>query len=139
MQELVGESNCWTPNSAPVQDGSRLKFLVTYRNTSEQEQDDVVVGMNMAPKMTVLPGTTRLYNTANPEGVLIRSDNVSSGGIVIGNYNPGAGAYVTFEVQVPPESQISCWINDFRNVAVVSAKSVNRFYNTNDLQVNREC
>ena len=139
MEELPHQAHCWTPISAPISEGSRLEFLVTYRNPSHQTQNKVVVGMNMAPKMTVVPGTTKLFDPDNPNGVLYNSDNIPSGGIGIGNYGPGAGAYVTFEVQVPPANQISCGINDFRNVAVVSAKSVDDFDNTNDLQVLRDC
>jgi hypothetical protein len=89
--------------------------------------------------MSLVPGTTTLINSTNPNGVKITSDNITKGGIVIGNYLPGGGAYVTFEVQVPAESALACGATEFRNVGVAKPENVSEYYNTAITNVTKTC
>lgn len=48
-----------------------------------------------------VPGTTKVYNSVNRDGISIKEDYiVTDKAINIGNYKPGANAYVRFTAEV---------------------------------------
>lgn len=122
----VGETAWGTQNIAKP--GDELEYLITVKNMGNVVLHNIAVGDNLAPHMTYVKGSTMLKNGSNPSGIKITSDNVISGGIDIGNYNPGAVGYVWFRVKLG---------NDFKtgttkltNVAVAKADEVGPLYNT---------
>ena len=138
-QEPVAARKCWTNVLAPVRPGSTLSYLVTYRNASTNEQDNVVVKLEPGLNLLLLPQATWLYNEANPKGVRYHSEVVSSRGIVIGNYNPGGGAYVTVRVAVPAEEDFSCGVSDVRSHVLVGPEGSSYASASADFQVSRTC
>jgi len=86
-----------------------------------------------------VPHGTHLYNSTNPSGILIASDNISSGGIVIGDYAPRAGAYILFSVALPFADTLQCGWTDYRAVGVVHPRGANEYYNTTESDVFRPC
>jgi uncharacterized repeat protein (TIGR01451 family) len=138
QSEVLGQVNQWSNNNS-ANAGQTMVYMITYQNIGNSEEDNVIVRDNMPPGMSLVPGTTKLYNQSNPNGVLINSDNIASGGIVIGNYNPGAGAYVTFEMKLPAASQLACGVTQIRNVGVVRPEGLSEYYNTAITNVNNQC
>jgi len=136
--EVKGQSGQWSNNNT-AKPGDTLKYRITYQNIGNTKENSVIIRDSLPPKMTLVPGTTMLYNSTNPSGVKITSDNITNGGIVIGNYNPGAGAYVTFEVKVPAESALACGATEFRNVGVAKPENISEYYNTAITKVAKTC
>lgn len=137
-QVRVKGTQTWaTTNTAKP--GDTLEYLITYKNAGNSQQKNVVVRDNLPPKLTYVAGTTFLANQTNPSGVKYNSDNLTTGGIVIGDYAPGANAFIKFEVKVPNADQLACGMTEFRNVGVVRPEGMNEFYNTAVTQVNKEC
>jgi uncharacterized repeat protein (TIGR01451 family) len=135
--EKLGESNKWaTQNTANP--GDTLKYLITYKNTGNTVENQVVIRDNLPPKMTLVPGTTYLADASHPQGVKV-SDTVTQGGINAGNFGAGAAAYVTFEVKVPDASQLACGETKFTNVGVVRPQGMDEFYNTAITTVTKQC
>jgi uncharacterized repeat protein (TIGR01451 family) len=135
--EKKGETNKWaTSNTANP--GDTLKYLITYKNTGNSVQSQVVIRDNLPPKMTLVPGTTYLADASHPSGVKV-SDAVTQGGINAGNFGAGANAFVTFEVKVPAADQLACGETEFRNVGVARPQNMNEYYNTAITKVNKVC
>jgi uncharacterized repeat protein (TIGR01451 family) len=135
--EKKGETNKWaTSNTANP--GDTLKYLITYKNTGNSIQNQVVLRDNLPPKMTLVPGTTSLADASHPSGVAV-ADTVTQGGINAGNFGAGANAFVTFEVTVPAADQLACGVTEFRNVGVVRPQDMNEYYNTAITTVNKVC
>lgn len=134
----VKGSTEWSKSNT-AKPGDTLQYRITYQNMGNTTHNNVVIRDNLPPKMQYVPGTTYLYNTTNPGGVKYNSDNITNGGIVIGNYTPGANAHVTFEVKVPTEDQLACGPTLFTNVGVVRPEGMNEFYNTADTTVTKVC
>lgn len=137
-QVRVKGSTTWTTENT-AKPGETLEYMITYKNMGNTEQKNVVIRDNLPPKLSYVNGTTYLKNTTNPNGVLYNSDNIDKGGIVVGNYTPGAAAYVKFDVKIPEESQLECGDTVFRNVGVVKPEGMNEFYNTATTTVNKVC
>ncbi|MFO0882037.1 MAG: PKD domain-containing protein [Candidatus Saccharimonadales bacterium] len=119
--------------------GDTLQYLITYQNTGNTTQSNVVIRDALPAGFKLVPGTTMLYTSEKPNGVKYNSDNIDNGGIVIGTYGPGGGAYVQFEVTTPAESALACGANSFRNIGVAHPANMNEFFNTADTSITRVC
>jgi uncharacterized repeat protein (TIGR01451 family) len=135
--EKASQNNAWTTSNT-AESGDTLKYLISYTNTGNSVQNQVVIRDNLPPKMTLVPGTTFLADASHPGGVKV-GDTVNQGGISAGNFGAGANAFVTFEVKVPDASQLACGVTEFRNVGVVRPAGMNEYYNTAITTVNRAC
>lgn len=135
--EKAGQTNKWsTKNTANP--GDTLKYLISYKNTGNTVQKQVVLRDNLPPKMALVSGTTYLADASHPKGVKV-SDLVTKGGINAGNFGAGATAYLTFEVKVPAASQLACGQTEFRNVGVAHPQGMSEYYNTAITDVTKKC
>lgn len=131
---VKGESNWTTSNTANP--GDTLEYQIAYKNQGNTEHESVVIRDNLPPRMTYVPGSTKLKNDSGVKSV---ADGVTQTGLSVGNYGPGAAAYVLFEVKVPGEDQLECGVTEFRNVGVARPYGMNEFYNTAITKVEKEC
>jgi uncharacterized repeat protein (TIGR01451 family) len=138
QSEILGQSNAWS-NDNTAAPGDTLKYLITYKNTGNTTENAVSIGDNLPPKMQLVNGTTMIYNSAFPNGTPDTSNNITSGGITIGNYAPGTDAYVEFNVTIPQASDLACGVNEFRNVGVATAQGMDQYYNTAVTDVTVPC
>lgn len=131
---VKGQTNWTTTNTAKP--GDTLEYQLAYKNTGNTVHNDVLIRDNLPPKMQYVAGSTKLKNSAGTKSV---ADGVTTTGIVVGDYNPGAAAYVLFEAKVPAADQLACGRTEFRNVGVARPKGMNEFYNTAITNVDKEC
>jgi len=116
--------------------GDTLEYQIAYKNMGNTTHNNVLIRDNLPPKMQYVPGTTKLKNSGGVKNV---ADGVTTTGIVVGNYKPGAAAYVLFEVKLPAADQLACGPTLFTNVGVARPEGMNEFYNTADTLVVRQC
>lgn len=133
------EQECWTQNLSPVRPGVRVRYEIAYKNTSNGVQRNVVVRINRPLKMLLVPGSAYLKNSNHPSGVKISSDNIDRGGIVIGDYAPGAAAYVALNLSTPGAADIRCGWTRFTAVGVAHPEHLNEFYNNAVVRVYNDC
>lgn len=121
----VGEDDWKTKNTANP--GDTLEYLITVKNKGNVKLNNLVIGDNMPARMTYVDGTTKLANATFPQGKDITSDNVTTGGIDVGNYSPGANAFVTFKAKIDEDLKPGTY--KFKNVAVVDTDETGPFQN----------
>jgi uncharacterized repeat protein (TIGR01451 family) len=136
--EVKGETNKWSANNNAKSTDS-LRHLISYQNTSNAQQKQVVIRSALPAKMQLVPDSTMLYNSSNPTGVKVASDAVSADGIVIGNYGPGANAYVIFETTFAAADQLVCGNNEFRVIGYVRPEGAGEYFNSSVTTAKREC
>lgn len=122
---LLGEKDWKVENTAKP--GETLEYLITFKNEGNTQLKNVVVGDNMPAYVSYVKGTTQLKNGANPNGIKITSDNITTGGIDVGNYNPGAVGYVWFAAKIDSNLQPGGYT--LKNVGIVRPEGMNDFYN----------
>ena len=138
QSEVLGQSNAWSANNT-ANPGDTLKYEIFYQNIGNTVQNDVIIRDNLPPTLQLVPGTTVLTNGNNPKGVAVTNDEITKGGIDIGGYNPGAGAYVVFQVKIPSADQLECGKTEYRNVGVARPAGMNEYYNTAVTDVTKTC
>jgi len=100
--------------------GDKVDFRITYKNTGTTDQNNVTVKDTLPKGLTYIPGSTVVTNNSNPNGLRV-SDNLTTEGINIGNYGPGASATITFSASVNKSSEEEvCGSNNFVNKASVT-------------------
>lgn len=106
---LLGDvdPDAWVPEKS-VAPGTKLEALVRFRNDGPDRADDLMVGMVLPNRLTQIANTTRLANGANPDGVAISNENLSSGGLNVGHYLTGAVGYVWVQVRVAEPDEFAC-------------------------------
>jgi uncharacterized repeat protein (TIGR01451 family) len=127
QSEVLGQSNAWS-NDNTAEPGQILKYLITYENTGNTEENNVAIGDNLPPTLTLIPGTTQVITGSGT--TTDNTNNLTKGGIIIGNYAPGVTAYVEFEAQIPSATQMACGQTEFRNVGIAQPQGMNEYYNT---------
>ena len=131
-------STCWT-TSAVTEAGDTVRYMITYENASSVLQNQVAVGVNLAPGIALVPNSTYLTNAGYPDSLLYHSNNVASGGIVIGNYAAGSVAYVVFSVATPFLQNKPCGPYRFTSVGVVLVHETKQFYNSARISMTKAC
>jgi uncharacterized repeat protein (TIGR01451 family) len=138
QSKVKGGTDKWS-NKNTARPGDTLSYLISYKNTGNTVQHDVIIRDSLPPHMTLVPGTTKLANATYPQGKAVASNDVVNGGIIIGNYGAGANAFVTFDVKIDDASKLSCGENEFGNVGVAHPKELNEYYNTAFTKVTKTC
>jgi len=95
-----------------------IDYQITYRNNGTTDQDNVLIKDILPNDISYVEGTTYLKNGNNPKGMLY-NNNITKNGINIGNYYPGAVAYIKFTAKVASNKDLDvCGANILRNTVI---------------------
>ena len=125
----------WQKSVNAIKDGT-VEYRLEYKNTGSTTQNDVVLKDKLPAGLTYVAGSSKLYNSTNPQGKAI-GDGISQGGVNIGNYAAGANAILTFQAKVTA-ADLTCGTTTFTNQAGVETKNGNK-QDTAEVKVKREC
>jgi uncharacterized repeat protein (TIGR01451 family) len=135
-QVKIEGSSTWSTNIT-AKPGDTLAYLITFKNEGNVTLNNLIVRDNLPAGLTYVNGSTKITNTLYPNGVK-GTDDVTKGGIIIGNYLPGANGYVRFNATVPA-TITECGRRTYTNVGVVKANELGEFYNTAIVNVEYPC
>ena len=97
---LVGDTDKTWKDSVDAKIGDKVEFQIEYKNTSTESQKDVVIDTDLPSNIRIVSGTTKLYSTKYPSGLLSTDDSIIDKGVMIGSYAAGANAFVRFTTEV---------------------------------------
>lgn len=110
-----GETN-WQ-KSVATKPGDTVDFLLSYKNTGEARQNNVVFTDNLPAGLTYINGSTVLRNGTNPDGLKISDKLTTQTGVNVGDYNSAAAAYVKFSAKVNDDPNLRCGTKTMTNTA----------------------
>lgn len=128
----------WKEN-VTAKPGDTVSYLLTFKNTGNTSLQNVTVRDKLPANMQIVPGTTTITNTNNPNGLNAGTDSVVKNGINIGHYAPNSTAYVKFKAKVSAEDKLPCGTNKLINTGEAFAPSGPVVKDTADVYVNKEC
>lgn len=135
--EKLGESDKWSTNNT-ANPGDTLKYLLTYTNTGNTTQTHVIIRDVLPAGLTLVPGTTYLYDSSNINGVKVM-DTIAQGGVDTGSFTPNAGSEIEFQAKVASADQLACGNNSLTNMAVAQPQGMQQYYNTATTVVSKTC
>ncbi len=103
-----------------AQPGQKVEYLLTYRNTGDARQNNVVLKDKLPSNVTYNLGSSKLQNGSNPNGIGVSDRVVTTSGMNIGNYEAKAAGYVTFTATLPDADKLVCGANTLRNTVTIS-------------------
>jgi transcriptional regulator with XRE-family HTH domain len=130
---------CWTQELSPVNPGTVLDYLITYRNNSSTVKHDVVMRANLAPGLDLISGTTFVFNSVNPHGIQIPDNDIVKGGVDVGSYDGDSTAYVRFAVTTPSVSKAACGWTTLTSVGVAHVPAFDEIYNAATASMYKSC
>lgn len=120
----------WTTRLQDVKPGSKVDYQIRFENMGNTILEDVMVGDDLPKYHTYVEGSTKLMNTNYPSGVDIENDNITRGGINVGDYMPGSVGYVLFTAQIDDVNVFEkCGDYEVANRAAVRPAGMNEFEN----------
>ena len=94
-------------DEAAVKPGGEVTVKARYLNTGTVEQDNVVIAISRPPGCaSVVPGTTYAANSFTGGHWTLTNDDMKPSGLNYGNYSPGGGVYVKFNLKVDSIDEI---------------------------------
>ncbi len=136
--EVDGTNNF--AKSVNAKAGATLQYKIKYQNTGTVTQKNVVIKDALPKGLTYVLGSTAIANSSTNGKWQSVSDNgvVSKNGLNIGDYAPGAGAYVSLKVQVAKAKALACGLNTLVNRATAETDNGNKS-DTASVKVKRTC
>lgn len=112
---LAGEKE-WK-ESVDAKVGDKVEFQIKYTNTSNKQQDNVVIKDILPSNLRYVAGSTKLKNTHYPKGTSIQEDYLVTDGMNIGSYVANGGnAFLMFTAEVVDDN-LACGKNTLVNWA----------------------
>lgn len=127
----------WSEN-VTAKPGDTVKYRISFKNTGSTTLNNVVLHDTLPAGETVVPGTSKLVNSNNPNGVAA-NDNIATSGVNIGSYGPGANAYLDFEVKLPAVTDLqTCGATTLINTAEATVNGQKQS-DTASVTMNKAC
>lgn len=111
-------ANQWVENY-DAKPGETVDFLLAYKNTGQVQHNNVTFRDTLPKGLSYVSGSTT-WSNASKQNVKA-SDNITSVGINVGAYAPGANAYTIFSAKVADEKDLTCGVNKLVNKGKVNA------------------
>jgi len=99
--------------------GETVDFLLAYKNTGQTQHNNVTFRDTLPKGLTYTTGSTT-WSNASKQNVKA-SDTITSSGINVGAYAPGANAYTVFSAKVAEAKDLECGTNKLINKGKVNA------------------
>lgn len=105
--------------------GSEVEYKIHYKNTGTTDQNDVVIKDVLPAGVSYVAGSTQVSNAAsNNQWKATTNNEVTKGGLNVGNYAAGGGAYVKFTAKVADNANLAkCGLNTLVNTATAQTKN----------------
>ena len=119
--------------------GEEVDYRIHYKNTGTTDQNNVVIKDVLPTGVTYVAGTTQVSNAAsNFQWKPTTNNEVTKGGLNIGNYAANGGAYVKFTAKLPAKDTLACGTNTLINKGIAETNNGNKSDNAN-VVVKKEC
>lgn len=92
-----------------VEPGERIRFRIGIRNMSSKMFRNLTLRDILPTGLSYINGSTRIYNPKHPQGVTLSDNIITDNGINIGDYLPGANAWIYFDAatsEIPSSKNI---------------------------------
>ena len=128
----------WT-ETVSAKGGDTVQFQIHAKNTGSTGIQNLVIRDILPKGLNYVAGSTKLYNTSNPEGLKVSDNIIQNSGINIGTYQANGDAYVRFDATVAAEKDLPvCGENTLTNIAQASDQKIVK-NDTASVRITKKC
>lgn len=124
--------------SISAKPGDTIEYMIGYDNNGEVEHTNVNVRDILPSGITYVQNSTFLKNGSYPNGNNVANNDITTRGVSIGGYKPGANAFIKITAKIASEKDLKCGVNTLTNVVRISTPNGAK-ENTATVTVNRNC
>ncbi|MBQ3469820.1 DUF11 domain-containing protein [Candidatus Saccharibacteria bacterium] len=110
----IGDTDKSYKDSVDANIGDTVEYQIYYKNTTGEHVDNVMVKDVLPNNMEYVAGSTKIYNSTNPNGIKNNDDTITTTGVNIGGYDANGEAYIRFRAKVVDKSMV-CGTNKLVN------------------------
>jgi uncharacterized repeat protein (TIGR01451 family) len=140
---LEGQTAADWKETVQAKAGQNVEWRVEFKNNGNTALSHVKLVDNIPAGLTVVPGSIKLYNGNNPNGVAVTDAAIQASGrqinVDIGNYNPASNAIVVYKTKVAADKDIACGGAKYTNVAYVTPEGLGTVNDTAEATVAKVC
>lgn len=129
-QVRIKGTKTWS-ESVTAKVGDEVEYQIEYVNLLSEQVDNVMIRDMLPTNVEYVQNSTYLYNTAYPNGELLKENTLTTTGINIGSYISKGNAYIRFTGKVVDKT-LACGDNQLINWA---ASTVNGTVSKDDASV----
>ncbi len=118
--------------------GDEVEYQITYKNSGETRQNNVVLRDTLPQGINYVPGSTYLKNTVHTTPTKVSDNLTKPEGINIGDYQPNSVAYVKFNAKVATKDELECGAKTLTN-KIRTTVDGGYIEDTADVTVDIEC
>lgn len=108
-------ASAWS-EAITAKSGDKINYRIQFKNSGEVAMKNVVIRDILPTGMTYVKGSTKVYNTSSPNGVVVSDKIVTNSGINIGDYIPGGNAWIYFSATIDASVSEKCNNSILRNI-----------------------
>lgn len=108
-------ASAWS-QAITAKSGDKINYRIQFKNSGEVAMKNVIIRDILPTGMTLVKGSTKVYNSNNPNGVVVSDNITSNSGINIGDYAAGSNAWIYFSATIDSSVSEKCNNSILRNV-----------------------
>ncbi len=137
QSQVVGKSSHFSAKNTAMP-GDTLKYRLTFKNSGNITEKNVVLRDKMSTGETLVPNSTVVF-VNNSNGKRTTSNQIAANGLTVGAFKPGATAIVEFEAKLASSSQLACSVTEINNVGSAQPKGMKAVTATATTDINNAC
>ena len=111
----IDGADAWS-SSVLAKAGDKVNYRIQFKNNGNVTMEDVIIRDILPAGLSYVKGSTEVYNSINPNGVVVSDGIVSETGINIGDYESNSNAWIYFSAIVDDSMAEVCDNTILRNV-----------------------
>lgn len=96
---LIGDERDWS-NYVNAEIGDIVEFRISYKNLSNEIQNQVAIKDILPKSLRYIPGTTKFVNAGYSNDIIHSPYGLITDGFLIDDYTPGSNAYIYLRAEV---------------------------------------
>lgn len=127
---LEGQTSSDWKDEVTAKPGQTVEYKIEFLNKGKTTLENVAVRDTLPKHVSLVSGSTMIYNGNFPNGVNAGSDSVTSaGGIDVGSYSTGSNGIVFFKAKIAGTDKLDCGTNKLVNTGYMRpGKDNTRWY-----------
>lgn len=123
---VVGAEDQTWKDAVDAKIGDKVEFRIQYKNTGDVRQTGVTIKDTLPNNLRFVPGSIYLKNATLKSYSRTDGDSLVTNGLNIGNYGPGANAYIKFTAEIVENVKLGYGTNAIINWVQAGVGSTTR-------------
>lgn len=134
-----GDDHCWETQVTVPHSPTQIRYTIRYINRSSVRQNEVAITVKLDDNLYLVPDTLRVISSLTDGWTHSYTNAITSDGVIIGNFEPGADAFLQFDISTPDPNELPCGDNALRSVVSADSPESEASMDAVDIVISHRC